>query len=54
MKKASKIVKTRRRNITRKEVGTVATLTVSQTILFASPALNCLHSIHEVRPASYP
>lgn len=44
-KKASDIVKTRRRNKTRKEVGTVTTLTVSQTIVFASPALNCLHSI---------
>jgi hypothetical protein len=44
-KKASKIVKTRRRNVMRKEVGTVTTLTVSNTIAFASPALNCLRSI---------
>jgi hypothetical protein len=43
-KRATKIVKTRR-NMTRKEGGTVTAVTVSKTTVFASPALNCIHSI---------
>jgi hypothetical protein len=43
--KASKTMKAKRRNMTREEGGSVTTLTVSKTIVFASPALNCLLSI---------